>query len=68
MSHKNCIFSIIFVDNNNVGCLEESARGQTLLTKAIHSGSPASSEMPIIGVLSRCSFVVDKIDVVPITV
>lgn len=46
----------------------QSARGQTLLTKAIHSGSPASSEMPIIGVLSRCSFVVDKIDVVPITV
>lgn len=43
----------------------QSARGQTLLTKAIHSGSPASSEMPVIGVLSRCSFVVDKIDVVP---
>ncbi len=46
----------------------QSARGQTLLSKAINSGSPTSSEMLVIGVLSRCSFVVDKIDVVSNTV
>lgn len=46
----------------------QPARGQTLLSKAMNSGCPASSEMPVIGVLSRCSFVVDKIDVVSNTV
>lgn len=68
MSHKYAYFSIIFVDNNNVAVLRQPARGQTLLSKAINSGSPTSSEMLVIGVLSKCSFVVDKIDVVSIKV